>query len=636
MVDYINYERNKVSDLKHIKVLKDNKFFNIFSNKVWRHFLFFFKFIRLSLIFLTTINFFSAILEGLKAASIVLLITFAFANETRLADLQNNFFISKFLILNNYFELETRYFIISLLFISLIILTLISVIIKIYISWHNEKLTNQLLRIVRKHVLEKLFSFNIRYYTQAKSGELIFLTASETNRFGALIWLFMSCVSLAVQFVIFYVILMYMFWNFTLLLTLMGLIYYILHLRLDKKLKILSWSSNLLMNTLSQFIHQTIYGIKLIKIAGLENRQSAEYLAKHQEFEKLKVEAAIYGGISKGLQEVMLFISLTFILVLIIQIYDLDFIKNHSESFLAYVFLMLRSLPVIISLQNVRSNLINAYGPLARVMNLLFESNSKYTNSSIDNKKQISFTENIRSIKLENLRFSYEKKEILNIDNFEFKKNKLIAIVGSSGSGKSTLLDILSNLIDPLEGKILINGINLKNIKTETYQKKLGYMNQEPIIFHDTVRNNISFFDKSAQEDKLVNSLKLSCSYEFVFNLDDKLDHSIGERGQTISGGQKQRLGLTRIFLQNPEIILLDEATNALDFKTEKIIYDNIKKISKNKLIIIAAHRLSALIEFDEIIVLGNGMVKEVGNHNELMQKKGIYYDMFNAQLKNL
>ena len=212
----------------------------------------------------------------------------------------------------------------------------------------------------------------------------------------------------------------------------------------------------------------------------------------------------------------------------------------------------------------------------------------------------------------------------------------MIAIVGSSGSGKSTLLDILSNLIDPLEGKILINGINLKNIKTETYQKKLGYMNQEPIIFHDTVRNNISFFDKSAQEDKLVNSLKLSCSYEFVFNLDDKLDHSIGERGQTISGGQKQRLGLTRIFLQNPEIILLDEATNALDFKTEKIIYDNIKKISKNKLIIIAAHRLSALIEFDEIIVLGNGMVKEVGNHNELMQKKGIYYDMFNAQLKNL
>ena len=282
MVDHINYERNKVSDLKHIKELKDNKYFNIFSNKVWRHLLFFFKFIRLSLIFLTTINFFSAILEGLKAASIVLLITFAFANETRLADLQNNFFISKFLILNNYFELETRYFIISLLFISLIILTLISVIIKIYISWHNEKLTNQLLRIVRKHVLEKLFFFQHTVYTQAKSGELIFLTASETNRFGALIWLFMSCISFAVQFVIFYVILMYMFWNFTLLLTLMGLIYYILHLRLDKKLKILSWSSNLLMNSLSQFIHQTIYGIKLIKIAGLENRQSAEYLAKHQ------------------------------------------------------------------------------------------------------------------------------------------------------------------------------------------------------------------------------------------------------------------------------------------------------------------------------------------------------------------
>ena len=233
------------------------------------------------------------------------------------------------------------------------------------------------------------------------------------------------------------------------------------------------------------------------------------------------------------------------------------------------------------------------------------------------------------------MKFQYEKKQILNIDKFSFNKNKLIAIVGKSGSGKSTLLDLISNLITPSQGQILINGIDLKNLQAESFQSKLGYMNQEPIIFHDTVRNNINFFDKSSSEAELTAALKLACAYDFVNELENKLDQSIGERGQTLSGGQKQRLGLTRIFLQNPELILLDEATNALDFNTEKMIYNNVKNIAHDKLIIIAAHRLSALIEFDEIIVLNNGKSGEIGNHFELMKMRGIYFDMFNAQLKN-
>lgn len=633
MVDQLNFERNKLSDENRIKTIQSSKIFNVFNNQVWKKLFYFFKFIKFKLIIVTIISFISALLEGLKAASIILLITISLSSEEKFLDFQNNFFVSKILYFNNFLEIETRYFLILFLFLSLIILTLKSVTIKVIISWLNEKLTSSLLRIVRSNVLEKLFSFNIRYFTQAKSGELIFLTTSETNRFSVLVNIFINSFSLIIQFLIFYTILIYMFWNFTLLLTLIGFIYFLIHLKLDKKLKILSWTQNVLMNNLSQYIHQTIYGIKIIKIAGLEKRQSKEYLSKHREYEKQRIEAGLYSGISKGLQEIILFISLSLILLLIIQSYSLSYIINNSENFIAYLFLLLRTMPVILHLQTVRSNLINAYGPLARVMDLLFNDQNEFHTDKKKNKNIL--ISNIESIILNNLKFQYEKKQILNIDQFSFKKNKLIAIVGKSGSGKSTLLDLISNLITPSQGQILINGIDLKNLQTESFQSKLGYMNQEPIIFHDTVRNNINFFDKSSTEAELYSALKLACAYEFVNELENKLDQSIGERGQTLSGGQKQRLGLTRIFLQNPELILLDEATNALDFNTEKMIYNNVKNIAHDKLVIIAAHRLSALIEFDEIIVLNNGKISEIGNHFELMKMQGIYFDMFNAQLKN-
>ena len=231
MVDQVNFERNKISDENRIKTIKGSKIFNVFNNQVWQKLFYFFKFIKLRLIIVTSISFFSALLEGFKAACIILLITISLSNEEKFLDFQNNFFVSKIIYLNNFLEFEIRYFLIFFLFLSLIILTLISVTIKVIIS---------LLRIVRSNVLDKLFSFNIRYFTQAKSGELIFLTTSETNRFSVLINIFINSFSLIIQFIIFYTILIYMFWNFTLLLTIIGFLYFLIHLKLDKKLKILS------------------------------------------------------------------------------------------------------------------------------------------------------------------------------------------------------------------------------------------------------------------------------------------------------------------------------------------------------------------------------------------------------------
>jgi ATP-binding cassette, subfamily B, bacterial MsbA len=637
MVEEINFNRNTSVDEENIKFYKSSKkVFNIFNNRSWILLFSFLKRLKINLFIVTIISISIGLIEGIKAGAIILFITITLADNSELEKYKESEYFSWFFDINyNYFLLDLRLFLIYSVLFALVFLTIINSSAKVYVAWLNQKITTKLLRIVREAVLNKLFSFDIKYFSQAKSGELLFLMTAETSRFSSIINIFVVSISLLTQFFIFYIMLMYMLWQFTLIISFIGLIYFLLHIRIDKKLKILSWTQNLSLNNLSQFFHQTIYGIKIIKISGLEKRQTLKYLNQHKDFENTSIMQGLYGGVSKAFQEIFLFLTLGFIIFILIYFYGFDYIINNSQVYLAFLFLLLRSLPVLLQLQTARNNLINSYGPLSRVMDLISTNKSEVIKKNHHEKKEIDISKiEIDNIKIENINFSYDDKKILNTINHTFNKNKLIAIVGQSGSGKSTLLDIIANLLIPQSGSMLINNEKIININNSSFQNILGYMNQEPIIFHDTIRNNVDFIKQNSKSDEIWRSIKLSGSFDFVNELENKIDHGLGERGQTLSGGQKQRLGIARLFLQNPKLILLDEGTNALDFKTEKIIYDNFKKIAQNKIIIIVAHRLSALINFDQIVVLNSGKIAEVGNHNELISRKGLYYDMFNAQIK--
>lgn len=637
MVEEINFNRNTSVDKENIEIFNNSKqAFNIFNNRSWILLFGFLKRLKLNLFIVTIVSISIGLIEGIKAGAIILFITITLADNSEIEKYKETEYISWFFDINyNYFLLDFRLFLIYSILIALVFLTVINSLAKIYVSWLNEKITSRLLRIIREGVLNKLFSFDIRYFSQAKSGELLFLMTTETSRFSSIINLFVISISLLTQFIIFYIMLIYMMWQLTLIISFAGLIYFFIHIRIDKKLKILSWTQNLSLNNLSQFFHQTIYGIKIIKIAGLEKRQTLAYLNRHKDYENTRIIQGLYGGISRAFQEIFLFLILSLIIFILIYFYGFDYIIGNSEIYLAYLFLLLRTLPVLLQLQNSRNNLINAYGPLSRVMDLLSSNTTEIIKKNHQEKKEIDISKiEIDNIKIENINFSYAEKKIINTLSHTFNKNKLIAIVGQSGSGKSTLLDLIANLLIPQSGSILINNEKMIDINNSSFQNILGYMNQEPIIFHDSIRNNVDFIKQNSKNDEIWRSIELSGAFDFVNELENKIDHGLGERGQTLSGGQKQRLGIARLFLQNPKLILLDEGTNALDFKTEKNIYDNFKKIAQNKIIIIVAHRLSALINFDQIVVLNSGKIAEVGNHNELISRKGLYYDMFNAQIK--
>lgn len=250
----------------------------------------------------------------------------------------------------------------------------------------------------------------------------------------------------------------------------------------------------------------------------------------------------------------------------------------------------------------------------------------EYENKMHDGNVNLNFFQS--SIEIEDVCFSYnDSSSVLNHLTLSIPKGSRIGICGKTGDGKSTVLKLLNRFYDPTSGKIAVDGINLKDISLDSYRKNIGSVQQETVIFPGSIKENILFAKPGATEYEVVEACKKAKIYDFVKKLPDGLNTEVGPRGLKLSGGQKQRISLARLFLVDPEIILLDEATSALDNETETLIQDAIDEL-QGKTIITIAHRLSTIKNSDKIVVMENGHIAEAGTHEELVEKKGIYFTM--------
>jgi subfamily B ATP-binding cassette protein MsbA len=237
-------------------------------------------------------------------------------------------------------------------------------------------------------------------------------------------------------------------------------------------------------------------------------------------------------------------------------------------------------------------------------------------------------------IQLKNVSFAYGDKEVLNGINFNILKGSTVALVGPSGGGKSTLMDLLPRFMDPMTGEILLDGLNIKDISMADVRSLMGIVNQESILFNDTILNNIAF-GRSFSKEEVVEAARIANAHEFIVKTSDAYQTNIGDRGMKLSGGQKQRICIARAVLANPPILLLDEATSALDTESEKVVQNALKNLMKNRTSIVIAHRLSTIQEADQIIVLENGKIEEQGTHNELIRSDGLYRKLIDMQTFN-
>lgn len=242
------------------------------------------------------------------------------------------------------------------------------------------------------------------------------------------------------------------------------------------------------------------------------------------------------------------------------------------------------------------------------------------------------------NIEIKNVKFSYPKdpeKEILKGINFNFPAGKKVAIVGESGSGKSTIVNLLERLYDTNSGEILIDGINIKEYDLPYLRGCIGYVQQEPVLFNKSIRDNIIFGRENMTDELIREALKESLADEFVDNIKEGLDFKVGIKGKNLSGGQKQRLAIARAILNKPKILILDEATSALDNNNERLVQMSLDRVSRNVTTVVIAHRLSTIINADIIIAMKNGEILEAGTHDELLTQNGYYFALFKSQANN-
>ena len=246
----------------------------------------------------------------------------------------------------------------------------------------------------------------------------------------------------------------------------------------------------------------------------------------------------------------------------------------------------------------------------------------------------VEFNEKIQDIKFENVNYKYDDSNeyVLKNINLDVKAGEIVAFVGKSGSGKTTLVNLLARFFNTDEGKITVNGVNIKSIHLDTYRNKFAIVPQETFLFSGTIKENISF-GKDVSDEEIISAAKMANAYNFIQeDLPNKFETEVGERGALLSGGQKQRIAIARALIKNPEIMILDEATSALDSESEKLVQEALDSLMEGRTTFVIAHRLSTIVRADKIVVMENGEIKEMGTHSELIAMNGIYKNLYDIQ----
>ena len=284
------------------------------------------------------------------------------------------------------------------------------------------------------------------------------------------------------------------------------------------------------------------------------------------------------------------------------------------------------------------------YGPLRWIANMprrmvQFMTSAAKVFEIIDEDVDVADRENAVELKIKgeiefkNVSFGYdETTDVLKNIDLHVKPGEMIGIVGKSGVGKSTLINLLMRMYDIGEGSITVDGVDLRDISQDSLRSQIGVVLQETFLFAGTIYDNIAYAKPRATRDEVITAAKIAGAHEFIMKLPDAYNTKVGEKGQTLSGGERQRVSIARALLHNPRILILDEATASLDTETERQIQDSLQKLIKDRTTFAIAHRLSTLRNATRLIVLDKGKVAEVGTHEELIKKRGIYYSLVMAQ----
>ncbi|MBH9580673.1 multidrug ABC transporter ATP-binding protein [Staphylococcus felis] len=491
--------------------------------------------------------------------------------------------------------------------------------------------SNQILYDIRKKLYHHLQALSSRFYANNKAGEIISRVINDVEQtkdfiMTGLMNIWLDCITIIIALSVmlfldvqltvaaiiilpFYILTVYFFFG---------------------RLRAITRQRSQKLAEAQGFLHERVNGMLVIKSFAIEDNEARNFDIRNRNFLNKAFKHTRWNAYSFSAIN-----TVTDIGPLIVIGYGASLAINGSitvgtlAAFVSYLEQLYGPLRRLVS---SFTTLTQSFASMDRVFQLFDE---PYDIKNIEGAQPINIKNGNIQFRDVSFRYNKEEKDVLQHINLKVNHGETVAFVGMSGGGKSTLISLIPRFYDVTQGAITIDGHNIKSFETSSLRRQIGMVQQDNILFSDTVKENILLGRPDATFEEVMEAAKMANAHDFIMNLPNGYDTEVGERGVKLSGGQKQRLSIARIFLNNPPILILDEATSALDLESEAIIQEALETLSHDRTTLIVAHRLSTITHADKIIVVENGNIVEEGNHESLMRQKGAYHRLYNIQKLN-
>lgn len=586
-------------------------------------FFFFYKYLGLKLFLAVILSFIVGLLDGLGLAMFIPLLQLVGGNKEGESTVQIEGLGNFDYFLNFLQGIGIDLNLTSVLLIILVFFSLKGLA-KFCESYYNIILTTYFVKKIRIEAVNAISNINYSYFIKVDSGKIQNTLSGEIERLQQSYRHYSSGIQFFISIIVYVSLAFLTNPQFAFLVAIGGSLSNLIYTQLYKKTKSTSKKITSGNHIFHGLMMQQIQNFKYLRSTGQVNTFSKKIKKTIADLASGFKKIGFYNSILISTKEPL---SIS-VVVLVILVQTTYFNAQLGPIILSLMFFY-RSLNQIINYQNSRNSFMNYSGSLENYKDFIQDLNKNKLD--YDKGKVI---EEINTLCLVNANFSYDNRSFLKEINIKINKNQTIAFVGQSGSGKSTLTNILTGLLFLESGKMLINDIEIKNINLNAFQSKIGYITQEPVIFNDTLFNNITFWaEKSTLNlEKFKNCLKLASLTDFYENLEKKEETELGNNGVMVSGGQKQRIAIAREIYKDVDLLVMDEATSALDTATEKEIQESFEKLKGKFTLIVIAHRLSTIKSSDVIYLLNNGEIECSGNFYTLQKFSNEFKNMVELQ----
>lgn len=517
---------------------------------------------------------------------------------------------------------------IELNLLAVLIIMLMFFIVKsilVYVSaLYGIVLTQLFIKRIRKDLLQSFNRIRFKFFVQSDIGRIQNSMTGEVDRVALSFRDYFKTIEQGILVAVYVTFALFIDPVFAVLVTIGGALTNILYRQIYRKTKQKSREFTVDSHSYQGQIIQHVANFKYLKATALTDVFSKQLIGSIDNIEFSRRKIGKYAAILRAAREPLMI----FVVAIVIYL-QVVLLEGSIGAILISLLFFYRALNSLVQLQSYWNRYLEVSGSVENIKN--FQQELRQNEERRVVKKHVTFDENIS---LSNANFSYGDTPILTGINLRIRKNETLAFVGESGSGKTTLVNLFSCLLPVDSGEFLIDGNDLKDVDTQSFQKKIGYITQDPVIFNDTIFNNVTFWDDHNERNlnRFYFALNQASLSDLIKDLPDKEDTILGNNGINLSGGQKQRISIARELYKDIQILIMDEATSALDSETEQIIQRNIDELKGKLTILIVAHRLSTIRNADRIILMKNGKIVSTGTYEELIRKNAEFERMVKLQ----